>query len=145
MTKRSTWAGKSRPPVAVALRYALLQVPGTALVLLLLWWLRTWFEWSWWAFWVPLMAWVAKDVALFPFVWRSYGPAERVDPLVGQRGEARERLAPAGYVLVRGELWRAQIVGDGGPIERGEPVVVREVRGLTLLVEPGAEVREGGT
>ena len=55
--------------------------------------------------------------------------------LVGIAGEARDPLTPdtTGYVLVRGELWRAR---SRSPIEPGAPIRVLHVHGLTLDVEP---------
>lgn len=51
--------------------------------------------------------------------------------LVGQTAVARGALAPAGQVLVQGELWRA--VADG-PVDDGAAVRVVGVDGLTLKV-----------
>jgi membrane-bound serine protease (ClpP class) len=56
------------------------------------------------------------------------GPAA----LVGWTGTAQQMLAPRGQILVHGELWTAE---SAAPVEAGERVVVRAVRGLTLLVE----------
>jgi len=54
------------------------------------------------------------------------------DALVGAIGVAQQEIAPRGQVLVHGELWQAEA---GTPIAAGEHVRVREVHGLTLLVE----------
>jgi membrane-bound serine protease (ClpP class) len=54
------------------------------------------------------------------------------DALVGTLGIAQESLAPRGQILVHGELWLAE---SPQPIQPGETVKVRAVRGLTLLVE----------
>lgn len=56
--------------------------------------------------------------------------------MIGTRGIAQEKLAPSGYALVGRELWRVEIMGSGSPIEKGEAVRVREIHGLTLMVEP---------
>jgi membrane-bound ClpP family serine protease len=45
-------------------------------------------------------------------------------------------LAPFGYILVRGELWQAEVEEGGPPIDRGERVKVKGMRGLRLLVTP---------
>ena len=55
--------------------------------------------------------------------------------MIGERAIVRERLAPSGYVKVRGELWRAEKSGDGPAIESGQPVRVVKREGLTLFVE----------
>ena len=128
----------------ILLRYALLQLPSQALVVLALVVVRRWLDLPPWFFWTCIACWVLKDVILFPFVWRAYDwdRAANAHSMVGLRGTAVEQLAPAGYVRVRGELWRAEAVGDRRPIETGEAVTVRGSRGLTLLV--AAERGEGG-
>ncbi len=58
--------------------------------------------------------------------------------MLGVVGVARERLAPQGMVLVRGEYWSA--ISDV-PIERDEPVEVVAVDGLQLRVRPAPAPR----
>lgn len=53
--------------------------------------------------------------------------------LIGEIGIAETMLAPAGKVFVHGELWDAV---STIPIPAGERVVVRQVDGLTLRVDP---------
>jgi membrane-bound serine protease (ClpP class) len=53
--------------------------------------------------------------------------------LVGEIGIAQSTLAPAGKVVVHGEFWDAI---STIPIPAGEQVVVRQVDGLTLRVDP---------
>jgi membrane-bound serine protease (ClpP class) len=55
--------------------------------------------------------------------------------LVGQIGIAQTMLAPAGKVVVHGEFWDAV---STVPVPAGERVVVRQVDGLTLRVDPVA-------
>lgn len=126
-----------RPSARVVIKYALLQIPGTALLVLVMLMLREWLDLPNWLAWSVVAVWVGKDVVLFPFVWRSYDPdfPAHALSLVGEVGSAWDRLAPSGYIRVRGELWRAEVIGGGQPINRGKRVRVREVRGLTLLVE----------
>jgi membrane-bound serine protease (ClpP class) len=60
------------------------------------------------------------------------------EELVGEVGEVREPVGfgdAMGSVFVHGELWRAA-VGAGEKIPAGARVRVKEVRGLTLEVEP---------
>ena len=54
---------------------------------------------------------------------------------MGGMGEVRSPLAPFGSVFAGGEEWRAKSV-DGRPLERGTPVRITKVEGLTLTVEP---------
>jgi membrane-bound serine protease (ClpP class) len=58
--------------------------------------------------------------------------------LIGEIGIAQTLLAPAGKVFVHGELWDAV---STIPIPAGERVVVRQVDGLTLRVDPVAATK----
>jgi membrane-bound serine protease (ClpP class) len=53
----------------------------------------------------------------------------------GVAGLVRSPLVPFGSVFAAGEEWRAR-TADGAPLERGTPVRVIKVDGLTLTVEP---------
>jgi membrane-bound serine protease (ClpP class) len=55
------------------------------------------------------------------------------EALVGAVGVAQQALAPKGQILVHGEIWLAE---SPAPVAEGQPVRVRAVEGLTLLVEP---------
>jgi len=57
--------------------------------------------------------------------------------LVGEIGTVQTPLAPLGQVFVHGEIWNASAAS---PIPPGTRVVVREVDGLQLKVEPAGEV-----
>ncbi len=56
---------------------------------------------------------------------RRTRPVTGREELVGGVGVVRHALDPEGYVLVHGELWRAQAGGE--PIAAGEPVVVEGI------------------
>jgi len=124
------------------IRYALYQIPGAVFFLILIVLLRHWIEIPSWIWWVVIALWVVKDIALFPFVWRSYDaqPLRPGHSMLGATGIAKDKLAPTGYIQVGGELWRAQVLEGNSPVERGKTVCIREIRGLTLLVEPCEEV-----
>jgi len=68
-------------------------------------------------------------------------PVVSSDAMVGRYGKAITSLTPDGYVQLDGELWRASSVGSH--TYRGDEVVVREVKGLTLVVTPRADKSEG--
>ena len=123
----------------ILFRYSLLQLPGLALLILILILVQQWVDLPAWIFWGSIGVWVAKDVILYPFVWRAYDQdrPEGANSMVGVQGIARDRLAPSGYVQIRGELWNAEVVGGSSPIEKGEAVRVQGVRGLTLIVQHG--------
>lgn len=125
-------------PKPIYLRYILLNIPGLAAVILILIIIQHWVVLPGWLFWSIIVFWIVKDALLFPFVWRAYD-WERPGPsrsMIGERGIAKERLAPAGYVQIHGELWRAVKIDDGPPIEAGQSVKIVKMEGLTLFVEP---------
>ena len=131
-----TWPFRFSPHTLF--KYILLQIPGTLVVLILLLLAREWFSLPAWAFWTFLLIWVAKDVALFPMVWKAYdaSPEGIPDHMEGVHGLVRDRLDPNGYIMVRGELWRAELEIGLEPLEPGSEVVVICRQGLTLLVRP---------
>lgn len=62
--------------------------------------------------------------------------------LNGRLGEVRSWSARGGQVLVDGALWRARpsiLDGDAPQLAAGDPVVVEQVRGLTLTVRRAEE------
>jgi membrane-bound serine protease (ClpP class) len=58
--------------------------------------------------------------------------------MVGALGVAQTELAPVGKVFVHGEIWQARAAGK---IQPGARVRVKEVQGLTLVVEPEDDSR----
>ncbi len=126
------WSGR------ILLKYTLVQLPEIVILVLFLMLVRQWVEIPSCLMWGLMGLWVAKDVIFYPFVWRSYdwGYQEENNPMIGLRGIAKDRLDPSGYILVRGELWKAKVIKDGLTIEKGENVLVQGIRRLTLLVEP---------
>ena len=74
-------------------------------------------------------------------MWRAYeqGSPHGIEAMKGIFGVAEERLAPEGYIRVRGELWRARVARSDMIIEEGTKVLVVGGRGLTLSVEPQSQ------
>jgi membrane-bound ClpP family serine protease len=126
----------SKPPLRVVIRYFLLQLPGQAAFILILLLLRHYVEIPADLAWVLIGLWVGKDIFLFPFVWRFYEPDLYPDRLkmVGRAGTALTRLAPDGFVQVRGERWQAAAAEGQAPIARGEKICVEAIAGLKLTV-----------
>ena len=60
----------------------------------------------------------------------------------GAVGQVRSPLAPLGSVIANGEEWSARSA-SGQPLERGTPIRVTKVEGLTLTVEPDASSSKG--
>lgn len=125
-------------PGPIYLRYLLLNIPGLAAVILILILIQNWVVVAEWLFWSIIGFWVVLDLVLFPFTWRAYDwdRAGQSRSMVGEHGIAKERLAPSGYVQVHGELWRAELIDDGLPAEKGQIVKIVKMDGLTLYVEP---------
>jgi membrane protein implicated in regulation of membrane protease activity len=133
--ERKGWSAK------IVLRYALLQIPFTALVVVVLILIRQWVDLPIWFVCALVALLVIKDIALYPFVWRAYDPDSPAltNQMEGARGIAIEDLHPTGYVEIGAERWQAEVAGDGSSIRRGQRVRVRGIRGLTLLVQLDTE------
>ena len=128
----------------VLIKYTLLQIPGLIALILILLLVKRWANLSPWLIAGIIALWVAKDTVLFPFVWRAYDTIRPGDALnmIGARGIARERLNPSGYVFVRGELWKAEVLEGDPPINEGASLRVRDMHGLKLTVEEERTGRE---
>ena len=116
-------------------RYVGIQLPGWVLAAVAVWALHHWTglprRWA-----VALfLAYVAKDFLLYPLLRGAYEEDRRTgaEPLIGRTGIAVEELNPAGYVRVRGELWRAEAAG--GAVPPGATVQVVSAEGMTLVVQ----------
>jgi membrane-bound ClpP family serine protease len=128
-------------PKAIFFRYILLNIPEFAAMILILIVIQYWVVIPVWLLWSIIGIWILKDVVLFPFIWRAYDwdRAGKSRSMIGERGVAKEKLDPAGYILIRGELWQAEKIGEGLPIEEGQPVRVKKMQGLTLFVVPDSK------
>lgn len=123
------------------LRYTILQLPALGflgLVALALW---RFAGLPGWAAAALVIAWAIKDVAFYPLLRSAYtgpgGPGTL--RLVGQRGVARQDLAPCGYVALAGELWRAEVEPGAAPIAAGHGIRVVGAQRLTLIVAASDE------
>ena len=126
-------------------RYTAFQVPGWAVALGLAWWVHGSFDVPGWVAPAIPVAWIVKDMALYPLLRSAYevNEAPPVERLIGRRGVAVEPLAPDGYVRIGGELWRARS-DDATPIARHLTVEVVGAEGLVLSVRnAGPDARIG--
>lgn len=67
----------------------------------------------------------------------SRATATNADRVIGKKAVVKERideLAGTGAVLADGKMWSARTV-DGSAAEPGDIVIVREIRGVKLIVE----------
>ena len=88
--------------------------------------------WSWVAVGVGA-AWELAETVVFLRWSQRRQAAVGAETLVGQRAIVASDCMPEGQVRVAGELWRAQCRGGASV---GDEVIVREVDGLKLVVEP---------
>lgn len=125
----------SRPVLA---KYWAMQLPATAIILLIALALEDWFNWPHWIVWAAVAAWTTKDALFYLFVWSAYDP-DYVTPfpyrMEGATGVAVDRIERSGTVRIWGELWHAELSGQQRQIELGEKVRVKSYQGLTLFVE----------
>jgi membrane-bound ClpP family serine protease len=128
---------KRRWSTQTLVKYTLLQLPVIVLLTIVLLVIRRWVDIPLWLILGIIAFWAVKDIIMFPIVWRSYDQSRPGDAtsIIGIWGFAKDRLAPTGYIQVRGELWRAEVMEGDAPIEKGERVRVMEIEGLTLLVQ----------
>jgi membrane-bound serine protease (ClpP class) len=67
------------------------------------------------------------------------------EEMLGATAEVRSPLDPTGQVFVQGAIWHARL-GDGeGRAAVGDKVIIESVDGLTLVVRPGAETKQGAS
>jgi membrane-bound serine protease (ClpP class) len=120
-------------------RYLLFQLPGCVVAAAVLAGLVHWGHLSPTVAYVLFGIWVVAEIALFPVFRIGYvtgGTRAGAEALVGALGVALEDLDPEGYVRMGAERWRAVVAGGCAPVAAGAKVRVREVRQLTLVVEP---------
>jgi len=124
--------------LATILKYTLFQLPEIAVIAVLFVFLEKWEVVSARVAYGLVAVWIAKDVLLYPFLWKAYEfkDTKETNPIIGQVGFVKQRLAPTGMISVRGELWKARIGDDTPPVEKGRHVRVISISGLTLTVEP---------
>ena len=129
-----------------ATRYWLLQLPGWAFWGVVLYAVHRWVglpgRWAW----LLLGGVILKDAILFPFLRHAYEDERhnRIAQLDGARGMVKTTIAPEGYVMIYGELWRAR--SRNGILGEGTEIVVSGHDGMVLQVvrETQAEKKREG-
>jgi membrane-bound ClpP family serine protease len=92
-----------------------------------------------WLLFLAMFAWAAISI----FVYRKgthalmLGHIVGLQNMVGCKGEVVSRLAPAGMVMIKGELWLAR--SNGGGMEEGTKVIVVSQNRLELVVRKDTE------
>lgn len=122
----------------VLFRYALFQLPDLFILILILFVLRNFLKIPGYAIGAAIAFWILKDIVLYPFVGRFYDPNFQKDlfSMVGKKGIVKKSLRPKGKILVKGELWHAEVLEKDMTINTGETVVIQGIKGLKLLVVP---------
>jgi membrane-bound ClpP family serine protease len=117
----------------VILRYSLIQLPELVLLILVLILLGQWIHIPMWVVLALILLWIIVNIIMFPFVWRAY-VKDSPNTMAGSQGVAADAISPCGYVRIKGEIWRAEVIEGGSFIKKGDVVTVTGIRGLTLLV-----------
>ena len=135
------YCGFKNIPGRVYVKYTLVNLPGIALLVVILVLADSWISIPAWLFWIVIALSLAKDIISFPFVWKAYDSKDpgSMRSLIGQRGTALELLTPEGYIRVQGELWKAETVNGCPPIGKGETVRIKNIQGLKVFVIPDNE------
>jgi len=124
-------------------RYALFQLPGIFFAGLALTMIVQWGHLTPPLAWGLFGLWVLKDLLMFPVTKIAYetphhphGPEALLgEEAIAQDGIAAETSGETGWVLVRGELWRACARNGTRPVTKGDRVRIVETSGHVLIVE----------
>ncbi len=129
--KNSPWSSR------IVFRYILLQLPLAVLLFVLYVASKSIREISSNVVLYIFIFWTAKDIFLYPFVWRAYGPErhKKRQDMVGKTGITQQRLHPTGYIRIGPELWRAEAVPEENAIDKNVRVKVYDLKGLLLYVK----------
>ena len=119
-------------------RYWLFQIPGWALTGVVLLLLRQWIDISLAVVFGLLALVVIKDFLLYPFLRSAYDTRVKtgIAQLIGSQGVVKQDLDPEGFLLVRGELWKARLKPNHRAAPKGTEVRIEAADGMTLIVEP---------
>ena len=86
-----------------------------------------------WGLILLMIAWCAYNIYAYRVGSRALRkkPVAGLTAMVGSKGEVVNRLAPEGFIRIKGELWQATSIG--GNIDNGEEVTVVGQDGLKLI------------
>jgi membrane protein implicated in regulation of membrane protease activity len=119
-------------------RYLLFQAAGWGVGALVLGCLLYWDAIPSWLAGVLMAALLAKDLILFPYVRNAYEPgaSHGGEALLGATARVEHAIAPAGWVRIGAETWRARMLDGSTSSAAGEYVEVRGIEDLVLVVVP---------
>jgi membrane protein implicated in regulation of membrane protease activity len=119
------------------IRYCLLQLPGLALLVVLLSWIVASGLITAAAALAIVAIWLLKDAAMYPVARRALdlpSPAIGTSALLGREANVARTLDPHGQVRIGGERWLARSRRNDR-IKAGRRVRVVDAEGLELVVE----------
>jgi len=128
---------KDRPPLWYTAQAILGWMIEEAILVAAVLWLLPLFDIN-----IPLwgLAILMAALAVHSFVMYRVGrptflikPKVAAENIIGEEGRVTRRLAPEGYVKVKGVLWKA--ICDEAELEIGDEVVVVGIEGLRLIVK----------
>lgn len=129
---------KTKPPIWYTVQAILGWMLEEAILVAVVLWLLPLFNIN-----IPLWGLAILMVALAAYSYVMYRvgsptflmkPKVAAETIIGNDGKVTKRLAPEGYVKVRGVLWKATCVES--ELEVGDDVVVVDINGLRLIVSP---------
>ena len=129
---------KTKPPIWYTVQAILGWMLEEAILVAVVLWLLPLFNIN-----IPLwgLAILMVALAVYSYVMYRVGrstflmkPKVAAETIIGNDGKVTKRLAPEGYVKVRGVLWKATCVES--ELEAGDDVVVVDINGLRLIVSP---------
>ena len=91
--------------------------------------------------WPTIIGLAASSTLFFGFIVAKVIQSQRkrpfsgVESLIGTTGEVRSELDPDGAILVQGELWKAELKDEPGPVPKGTKVTVVDRTGFKLWVK----------
>lgn len=89
--------------------------------------------------WTVIISSTIVTTLFFLFIISMGLKAQRLKPvtgsesMIGETGEAKDEINPLGMVFLHGELWQAESLS--GPIQMGEKIKVKSMKGFKLFVE----------
>ncbi len=89
---------------------------------------------------IVVLGWLLFELiehAVLPLVWfllkKNRRPKTGASGMIGEVGDIKEWNGTEGRIFVHGELWKAE---SETLMSAGDKAVVKDVQGLTLIVEP---------
>jgi len=83
---------------------------------------------------IAILVFVIHIKVIPSFHWKQVTGREA---MIGQEGQVVQSLKPVGTIVVKGEIWKAESVGEY--VEVGRSVTIVEMKGLKLRVVCGQE------